>query len=270
MPPKIDWRKFFSIAGLIYMIVYGLVSIFAVVFLVLYFKHGPWRVDAAGILLVPLLGLYAGYCIRYCRFRIWQVILIVLSLVATTILLLFLLVLPRTLGQIKAQNAAAAVLSVKDQQLLDAAFENKKSLVEGLLKSGANVNVKNGFGQTPLHVAQDPGVIKLLLAGGADPNTKDFDFQMTPIFNKDAACMLILAQAGADINVRSKDANTPLIWHSYSGHLAGVRLLVSLGADVNAVNKDGHTALDIAENFGHENLADYLKSVGGKSARKKK
>jgi ankyrin repeat protein len=50
-----------------------------------------------------------------------------------------------------------------------------KEIVELLIAKGADVNVKSGFGQTPLHWACNEGrhVAELLIAKGADVNAKD-------------------------------------------------------------------------------------------------
>jgi len=52
-----------------------------------------------------------------------------------------------------------------------------------LLAHGADVNAKDSFGFTPLHIATDKGyeaMVKVLLAHGADVNAKDQDEQ-TPL-----------------------------------------------------------------------------------------
>jgi len=44
-----------------------------------------------------------------------------------------------------------------------------------------------------------------------------------------------------------------------------VKLLVSLGADINALAWGNRSVLDIAVNFGHVELVDYLLDIGAKS-----
>ncbi|RJX25366.1 MAG: ankyrin repeat domain-containing protein, partial [Desulfurivibrio sp.] len=65
------------------------------------------------------------------------------------------------------------------------------SQISSLLKAGADVNVKNEDGLTPLNWTSQNGhaeVVKLLLA------------------------------AGAEVNARDKDGGTPLFWASKNGH----------------------------------------------------
>jgi len=62
--------------------------------------------------------------------------------------------------------------------LLYAAEKGNKDLAELLIAHNADVNAKNGAGDTPLIVAQSNGhddVAKLLLAQNPDVNTKDSD-----------------------------------------------------------------------------------------------
>ncbi len=58
-----------------------------------------------------------------------------------------------------------------------------------LLKNGAKVNVKNKFGQTPLHLAAHP------MQGGVEPNVDNIE---------------LLLQHGADVNAIDKKGQTPL------------------------------------------------------------
>ena len=101
---------------------------------------------------------------------------------------------------------------------------------------------------------------------GADVNLKENDFGMTPLYFQEVAIAQLLCKAGADINSKAQKGITPLMWHTYNNFLEGVKFLVVQGAQVNIVNGEDSTALDIALRFGYAELAEYLKSVGAKTA----
>jgi ankyrin repeat protein len=68
-------------------------------------------------------------------------------------------------------HVAVSYLSVSDE-------ETRIKMIELLLKSGANVNAKNHFNETPLCEAaflSGPNVVKELLAKGADPSIRNTD-----------------------------------------------------------------------------------------------
>ncbi len=64
--------------------------------------------------------------------------------------------------------------------LLDAVENGRWNEARGLIRSHVDVNATNAFGQTALHLANDPGVIDALLRFGAKQDIVD-DFGNTPI-----------------------------------------------------------------------------------------
>ena len=55
--------------------------------------------------------------------------------------------------------------------------------VRQLIEDGANPNIKDRYGETPLHISARSGhakIIEILIAGGADVKAKD-DFGQTPL-----------------------------------------------------------------------------------------
>ncbi|EEH57283.1 uncharacterized protein MICPUCDRAFT_8385, partial [Micromonas pusilla CCMP1545] len=93
-----------------------------------------------------------------------------------------------------------------------------KDKMNALIAEGHNVNERNEFGETPLHVAGIAG---------------------------DASIVATLIDAGADVNARTKGGDslkmTPTHWMVYGRHVDGLKALIVGGADVNLLNTEGKT-----------------------------
>ena len=70
-------------------------------------------------------------------------------------------------------------------------FTYSKEAIKALLDGGADPNVKDNMGMTPLYVAMGMGirhgnasidVVKILFEGGANPNIPDNYFKYTPLY----------------------------------------------------------------------------------------
>jgi tankyrase len=103
--------------------------------------------------------------------------------------------------------------------LIDASKDGDLEKARRSLEKGANVNVKNILGVTPLIFASSRGhedIVSLLLEKGADVNAKTYwgCGQNAPLHN---ACseghrdvMLLLLRNGADANIQNEVGFTPL------------------------------------------------------------
>lgn len=92
-------------------------------------------------------------------------------------------------------------------------------------------------------------VIEVLIAAGADVNLSDRE-GMTPLMHcfsiggEDTRILDLLLKAGADVHVRAKDRSDGLYWAVVHHGLAGVKRLLKAGADVNRIYEEGETLLD--------------------------
>jgi ankyrin repeat protein len=176
-----------------------------------------------------------------------------------------------------------------------------REMVEVLVRGGADVNLRNVTGETPLTAASRDGdvarvkilldlgaeidpvdlggrtplahallagrttVAAALLEAGADPNRPGLDGR-TPLHNAalmpDGAAIPVLLRARADPNRRAADGNTPLILAARDGYLGAAEALLSGGADPNVGDNSGYTALDWAVAKGHEQVAARLREAG--------
>jgi ankyrin repeat protein len=122
-----------------------------------------------------------------------------------------------------------------------AVYQHDRDLVERLIKRGAEVNLANDYGATPLStaaIAADTDIINALLDAGAAPEARNADNETALMVvaragNVDAARLLL--QHGADVNARENVAGqTALMWAAAYRHPDMVRLLLDADADANA------------------------------------
>lgn len=123
-------------------------------------------------------------------------------------------------------------------------------LTQFLVSGGADVNGRNGDGETPLHVvahSPDIGTIKIAQ---------------------------FLVSKGADVNAKDKKGKTPLheaaCWSDIDGQVVEfIEFLISVGADIHAKNDYGETALhragstEVAELFLDKGIAIDVKDNDG-------
>ena len=122
----------------------------------------------------------------------------------------------------------------------DAARDGNIEAVKQHLAAGVDVDVKNKYEWTPLHMVADAG-------------------------HKEIAELLI--SNGADVNVKKDDGGTPLHWAVYMDFYEVAELLIAKGADVNAKDKDGESPLDLTTN---PETVSLLRKHGGKTGEELK
>lgn len=130
------------------------------------------------------------------------------------------------------------------------------------------------FGWSALHLAAFsgvPGAVQLLLDRGAEINARARSkFKNTPLqaalLTGQLATAKLLLERGADPLVRQAHGFTPLQEVSLLGRRDLVDLLLAAGAEINARADDGRTAVTEALRGKHPELADYLRSKGGRGA----
>jgi ankyrin repeat protein len=145
-----------------------------------------------------------------------------------------------------------------DAQLCEAALVCDFARVRDLLARGANVDVADEDGRTPLHQAvlgNSIGLVGLLIESGATVDAKDHH-GYTPLHfaAQEYAPMIarILVAKGADPNARDEDGNS-VLWRAVFS--AGdreeiVRFLLDNGGRDNLANLEGVTPRDLATRLG--------------------
>ena len=213
----------------------------------------------------------------------------------------------KTVRELKVEQPAQDTRQANLQAgpvLVDSVREGNLKAVKQHLAAGADVEIRNQQGFTPLHVAAQKGhnkVAELLIAKGANINTSGRLIGTTPL---DSAALLghkemveLLIDSGADINPQIITGETPLQRAEQRGHSAIAEILrkhggkagevtlqlailkgqkdvakslITGGADVNAKGLLGRTPLDWAIIGGKNELADLLRKHGGKTGEELK
>jgi FOG: Ankyrin repeat len=109
-------------------------------------------------------------------------------------------------------------------QLLQAAGDGQADKVRRLIKDGANLNVQDAQGRTPLMIAT---------------------------YNKDFAVAKVLTEAGADVNIRDGMLNSPFLYAGAEGYLDILKLTIDAGADTRITNRYGGIAIIPASEHGY-------------------
>jgi ankyrin repeat protein len=158
-----------------------------------------------------------------------------------------------------------SAMTSNEEQLFNAVENDDVGEVKQLLAAGANPNIADQYGRTPLYYAAVSGnkeIVKILLDYHADPNRADNDGR-TPLH--DAAgrsgnkeIVQILLDYGADPNSADKYGTTPLLLAAEYGHKEIVQILLDYGADPNRADKCGVTPLHTAAEFGRKEIVQVL------------
>jgi len=151
----------------------------------------------------------------------------------------------------------------KTKMLLLAAAYDSTQAAMALLDGGANPNVADRRGRTPLHIAAQAGSLELvrklvsksanLNARTAKINTPDTGFfralagEQTPLllaakYNQ-VEVMRVLIDAGADTKLKAQDGTTLFLAAAGSGHVEVAKFAYQFDKDVKAVDGLGFTAM---------------------------
>lgn len=154
------------------------------------------------------------------------------------------------------------------ESFIEAIKKNDMIIVKALIDAGADINAKDPYGETLLHIASVRGfqkIISLLIAEGADVNARD-GRALTPLHaaawggHTETAALLIAN--GAEINARGDDGVTPLLVSTLSGRNETMELLINNGADIDARNRTGMTPLHAAALTGQKEAVELLLDKG--------
>ncbi len=146
------------------------------------------------------------------------------------------------------------VSTAKAQGLTEAISKNDSAKVVKLISQGADVNIADKGGNTPLMLAARWGyvsIVTMLLDHGALPDKVRSPKGRTSLMiacayysNLDICKMLV--DKGADVNLTANDGTTSLMLAAQFGKVQIVSYLLSKGANPSLKDNSGKTALDYA------------------------
>lgn len=130
--------------------------------------------------------------------------------------------------------------------------EEDVNVVRVLLERGADPNVKNRYGATPLMFAARTGAVAaadLLLQSGAHINTQDSTGETAlyaAVEGNDLAMARLLQSRGARTDIRNQIGDMPLHEAVSYGHIEMALLLLEKGSDIEAPTAFGYSPLALA------------------------
>jgi serine/threonine-protein phosphatase 6 regulatory ankyrin repeat subunit B len=156
--------------------------------------------------------------------------------------------------------------------LMEAVLSGNLKKVKELLVKGAITNSQDNRGNTPLMLAVKNCdsikncyiIVMCLLNYGADPNIRNNDGD-TPLYRaceSDYTIVKMLFAHGADHNIQNKFGFTALMLAARSGHIDIVIALLEKGVDPKKQNHHGKTALMLAAEFRHSFIVELLLEYG--------
>lgn len=134
-------------------------------------------------------------------------------------------------------------------ELFSAVEHDRSEQVKSLLAQNVKINAVDQYYGTLIHRAvasRAVNSLKLLLSLGADVNLRNKEGR-TPLMAASTPQFIeLLLAAGADINAKDNEGKTALMRAADSGELTVVKCLLRNKADLTIKAPDGKTALDMA------------------------
>ncbi|CAN0094282.1 unnamed protein product [Scytosiphon promiscuus] len=156
--------------------------------------------------------------------------------------------------------------------LHEAVYGGAEKVCQALMLAGADPNVLDGDGNSPLDLAAGAGYVGIvsdLLLKGACLDTKKNPTNSTPLHlaagGGHALCVSRLLLSGADMDSLDDLGSTPIALAARNNHLAVVEKLLFAGADTILADDDGFSPLEIAARRGNVAVLKFFLESGGGS-----
>jgi len=168
-----------------------------------------------------------------------------------------------------AAPAVAPTVAPKLNFFVHSARTGDIASLKKALDEGVAINVFDNLDQTALIAAVSQSkleAVKLLIQRGADVNLVDragwSPLHFAVYFSTETAVIDALIAGGAKLNAQNDRGITPLYFASITGHESQVKRLIAAGADRNVASKSGYTPLRVAQIKGLQSTAALLAPAG--------
>ena len=166
---------------------------------------------------------------------------------------------------VNTEHVIAEFSDTPEDMLFRAVWTNDIARVRS---ANIDVNLKDALGRTPLHIAAKKGyadVVMFLVESGAEVNITDTggNTPLILIIHKtgNLAVARRLLESGAVVNAQNRTGETALMYAAWRGHPGIVELLLENRADATLKNRQGDTALALAASKGHLEVVQMLRSA---------
>jgi ankyrin repeat protein len=157
---------------------------------------------------------------------------------------------PCAVGPVAAQVAPSAAQVAAYQGLHGAAHRGDVALIVRLAAAGADLNARDGYGRTPVHVAtfaKQREAIRALAKAGANIELLENDrydaVTIASVADDEATLRVLLGLGASAKQTTSRYDGTALIAAAHLGHDGVVRQLIAAGAPLDHVNNLHWTAV---------------------------
>ena len=138
-----------------------------------------------------------------------------------------------------------------------------------LIAAGANIEIKNGNGRSPLHAASrfgKLGTVKMLVRAGAGVRVADNDgdtcLTLAAYFGHTETVRYLVGLPDVEVNHEESESFTALHFAVQEGHRDVVEVLIDAGADIDARTSEGCTPLHYACGGGKLAIVKVLVKAG--------
>ena len=164
---------------------------------------------------------------------------------------------------------SGANINIKDEYgetpLIKALFAQNLPVAEFLINKGADFNVTNMAGHTPMMICVKNGLIdiaELLIQKGDDihkPSPENEESLLaTAVWENQEEMAKWLLEKGIDVNKTDVLGWTPLMISACLGLTDITKILLSFGADKDKRQQRNWTALDLATFYNHADIVELL------------